>query len=86
MQFMRRTLLAGAFKFDQYSTQVLPHAFLKQFQDYLLRVSSLVCIGYGCGDTHINQILRHWLEFSGDRQLVPFAINVEISLRRSPAA
>jgi len=69
MQFMRRTLLAGAFKFDQYSTQVLPHAFLKQFQDYLLRVSRLVCIGYGCGDAHINQILRHWLEFSGDRQL-----------------
>jgi hypothetical protein len=29
----------------------------------------LVCIGYGCGDAHINQILRHWLEFSGDRQL-----------------
>jgi len=54
MQFMRRTLLAGAFKFDQYSTQVLPHAFLKQFQDYLLRVSRLVCIGYGCGDAHIN--------------------------------
>jgi hypothetical protein len=69
MQFMRRTLLAGAFKFDQYSTQVLPHAFLKQFQDYLLRVSHLVCIGYGCADAHINQILRHWQEFSDDRQL-----------------
>jgi hypothetical protein len=69
MQFMRRTLLAGAFKFDQYSTQVLPPAFLKQFQDYLLRVSRLVCIGYGCGDAHTNQILRQWLEFSGARQL-----------------
>jgi hypothetical protein len=69
MQFMRRTLLAGAFKFDQQSTQVLPQAFLKQFQDYLLQVTRLICIGYGCGDAHINQALRHWLEFSGTRQL-----------------
>ncbi len=69
MQFMRRTILAGAFKFDQQSTQTLPHAFLKQFENYLLRVSRLICIGYGCGDSHINQILRNWLEFSGNRQL-----------------
>jgi hypothetical protein len=52
MQFLRKTLLAGAFKFDQRSTQVLPPAFLKQFKDYLLRISRLICIGYGCGDTH----------------------------------
>jgi hypothetical protein len=78
MQFMRRTILAGAFKFDQLSTQVLPHAFLKQFEDYLLRVSRLVCIGYGCGDVHINRILRHWLEFSGDRQLELVAPGIEI--------
>jgi hypothetical protein len=69
MQFLRKTLLAGAFKFDQRSTQVLPPAFLKQFKDYLLRVSRLICIGYGCGDAHVNQILREWLEFTGDRQL-----------------
>jgi hypothetical protein len=69
MQFLRRTLLAGAFKFEEHSTQVLPHAILKQFQACLLRVSRLVCIGYGCGDSHINQVLRDWLEFSGNRQL-----------------
>jgi hypothetical protein len=69
MQFLRKTLLAGAFKFNQRSTQVLPPAFLKQFKDYLLRVSRLICIGYGCGDLHINQILREWLEFTGDRHV-----------------
>jgi hypothetical protein len=69
MQFLRKTILSGAFKFDRRSTQVLPPAFLKQFRNYLLYVSHLICIGYGCGDAHINQILREWLEFTGDRKL-----------------
>ncbi len=69
MQFMRRTLLAGAFKFDQRSPQVLPHAFLEQFRGNLNHVSRLVCIGYGYGDAHINAILRQWLEFSGSRRI-----------------
>jgi hypothetical protein len=29
----------------------------------------LICIGYRCGGAHINQILREWLEFTGERQL-----------------
>jgi hypothetical protein len=69
MQFLRKTILAGAYKFDRRSTQVLPPSILNQFRICLNRVSHLVCIGYGCGDTHINQILREWLEFSGDRKL-----------------
>ncbi len=69
MQFLRRTILAGAFKFDQQSTQVLPPAFLKQFKDYLLQVSHLVCLGYGFGDVHINKSLRQWLEFTGTRRI-----------------
>jgi hypothetical protein len=69
MQFLRRTILSGAFKFDRRSTQVLPPSILNQFRTCLLRVSHLICIGYGCGDVHINQILREWLEFSGDRKL-----------------
>jgi hypothetical protein len=71
MQFLRRTLLAGAFKFDQRSTPVLPPAFLKRLRNYLLPVSHLICIGYGCGDVHINQVLREWREFIGDRKLEP---------------
>jgi len=69
MQFMRRTLLAGAFKFDQRSPQVLPHAFLDQFRANLNRVSRLICVGYGYGDAHINAILRQWLEFGSDRRI-----------------
>lgn len=69
MQFLRRTILSGAFKFDRRSTQVLPPSILNQFRNYLLHVSHLICIGYGCGDAHINQILREWLEFSGERKL-----------------
>ncbi|MBO4228396.1 hypothetical protein [Bradyrhizobium neotropicale] len=69
MQFLGRTILSGAYKFDKRSTQVLPPAILNQFRTHLLRVSHLICIGDGCGDAHINQILREWLEFSGDRKL-----------------
>jgi hypothetical protein len=69
MQFLRKTILSGAYKFDRRKTQVLPPSILNQFRIFLNRVSRLVCIGYGCGDTHINQVLREWLEFSGDRKL-----------------
>jgi hypothetical protein len=69
MQFLRRSLLAGAFKFDRRSSQVLPMQFLDHFRSYINHVTSLVCIGYGFGDNHINQVIRGWLEFSGDRRL-----------------
>jgi hypothetical protein len=69
MQLLRRKILPGAYEFDKRSTQVLPPAILNQFRAHLLRVSHLICIGYGCGDAHINQILRDWLEFSGDHKL-----------------
>jgi hypothetical protein len=69
MQFLRRTLLAGAFKFDVYGSQVLPKSMLKHFKQNINFVSDLVCIGYGFGDYHINTILRGWLEFSADRHL-----------------
>ena len=70
MQFLRRSLLAGAFKFDSRSTQVLPRRLLEHFQSYINFVQSLVCIGYGFGDNHINRVIREWLEFSNDRRLV----------------
>ena len=69
MQFLRRTLLAGAFKFDAYGSQVLPKSMLKHFKQNINFVSDLICIGYGFGDYHINSILRGWLEFSADRHL-----------------
>lgn len=69
MQFLRRTLLAGAFKFDVRGSQVLPKSMLRHFRQNLNFVSTLVCIGYSFGDHHINAVLREWLEFTTERQL-----------------
>jgi hypothetical protein len=63
MQFLLRSLLAGAFKFDARGSQVLPKSMLKHFRQNLNFMSTLVCIGYGFGDLHINAVLREWLEF-----------------------
>ena len=69
MQFLRRSLLAGAFKFDARGTQVLPISMLKHFRDNLNFLTTLVCIGYSFSDIHINVILRDWLASSADRQI-----------------
>jgi hypothetical protein len=69
MQFLRRTLLAGAFKFDSRRRQVLPLRLLDYFRANINHVSTLICIGYGFGDAHINQVIREWLEFNASRKL-----------------
>ncbi len=69
LQFLRRSLLAGAFKFDPRVSQVLPKSMLKHLQANINFVSTLVCIGYSFGDIHINNVLRDWLELSGERKL-----------------
>ena len=69
LQFLRRSLLAGAFKFNPRRTQVLPKQLLQHFRSYVNYVSRLVCIGYAFSDEHINRIIREWLEFDRDRRL-----------------
>ena len=69
MRFLRRSLLAGAFKFDPRRTQVLPKQLLQHFRSYINSISRLVCIGYAFSDAHINGIIRGWLEFDHRRQL-----------------
>lgn len=69
MQFLRRSLLAGAFKFDSRHHQVLPHRMLEHFKTNLRYVTHLICIGYGFGDLHINAIVRDWLEVSANRSI-----------------
>lgn len=69
MQFLRRSPLAGAYKFRNRASQTLPKSLLKHFQQNLNFVSELVAIGYSFGDTHINEAIRSWLEFSADRRL-----------------
>jgi hypothetical protein len=67
MQFLRRSLLAGAFKFDKRFTQVIPELLLDQFRHKLNFVTRLICIGYGFADVHINDAISRWLEFSAER-------------------
>ncbi len=69
MQFLRRSLLAGAFKFDPHRQQVLPKSMLRHFKQNINFVTKLICIGYGFGDIHINSVLREWLELAADRRL-----------------
>jgi hypothetical protein len=69
MQFLRRSLLAGAYKFDNRLSQVLPSRILDHFRANINFVATLVCIGYGFGDLHINEIIRDWLEFDAERRL-----------------
>ena len=70
MQFLRRSLLAGAFKFDRRHDQVLPHQLLGHFRTHLNSVRTLICIGYSFGDDHVSRIVREWLELGRDRKLV----------------
>ena len=70
MQFLRRSLLAGAYKFDPHHSQVIPNELLSYFRADLNYLTTLICIGYGFGDRHINRVILEWLEFSGERQLI----------------
>lgn len=78
MQFLRRSLLAGAFKFDPRHTQVLPARLLEHFRSYINYIRTLVCVGYGFCDDHINTVVRKWLEFSQERRLVIVAPDASI--------
>jgi hypothetical protein len=77
MQFLRRSLLAGAYKFDARANQTLPKSLLKHFRQNMNFVTELVCIGYSFGDVHINLAIRDWLEFSADRRLEIVAPGIE---------
>ena len=69
MQFLRRSLLAGAYKFDPRHHQVVQNELLDYFRTDLNYLKTLVCVGYSFGDGHINRVIREWLEFDGERHL-----------------
>lgn len=69
MQFLRRSLLGGMFKFQGQQGQTVPEELLGYFESALNRLSALICIGYGFGDPHINQAIRAWLERTEERRL-----------------
>ncbi len=69
MQLLRRSVLAGAFKYDARSMHPLPRGLLDHFRTNINFVTNLVAIGYSFGDDHINKVVRDWLEFSAERRL-----------------
>jgi hypothetical protein len=69
VQFLRRTTLSGAFKYNPRKDQVLPKGFLGVFQTMINYVTNLISIGYGFEDIHVNEVVRRWLEMTPDRQL-----------------
>ena len=69
LQIMGRSLLAGAKKFDQPQRGRFPGLFLDAFKWHINSLTALVCVGYGFGDAHINDVIRQWLDFSADRKL-----------------
>lgn len=78
-QFLRRSILAGAQKFDRRFSQTLPQRLLDIFKGYVNHVKVLYVIGYSFGDAHVDLTLREWLEFSPARRLVvvdPFRTRV----------
>jgi hypothetical protein len=69
LQFLRHSIVTGAFKFDPKYRQTLPSRLLDSFQAYIRFVSDLVIIGYGFGDPHINLVIREWTEQNRDRRI-----------------
>ena len=77
MQFLRRSLLAGAHKYDRRGSQVIPWPLLRHFRSYINHLQVLICVGYSFGDSHINQVIREWLEFGQKRRVVVVGPEVE---------
>ena len=63
-------LLAGAYKFAWSGAQEVRHSPLGTFNFTINYVSTLLCVGYGFEDLHINAVVRSWLECSPERALV----------------
>lgn len=68
-QFLRRTLLSGAHKFTGRIEQIAPSEFLGLFKSCVNYADEIICIGYGFGDSHVDEVIRDWLSFSNDRKL-----------------
>ncbi|ENN6197122.1 hypothetical protein AB9W56_003528 [Vibrio vulnificus] len=65
IQFLRRSLLSGGYKFKDEVSQIAPTALLDYFKQSLNQISELTVIGYSFGDVHINDILGAWASKPG---------------------
>jgi hypothetical protein len=67
--FLRHSIVAGAFKFEERHPQTLPRQPFKAFECNIKFLTSLVTIGYSFGDNHINEIIRDWLQSDSSHSL-----------------
>ncbi|MDG4720030.1 MULTISPECIES: hypothetical protein [Thalassospira] len=70
LQFLRRSVLTGMHKFEDRASQSIPSEILPLFKRHLGYVDELFVIGYGFGDTHINQTFREWISKSSNKKLI----------------
>lgn len=78
LQFLRRSLLSGANKFQGRFDQIIPISLLKFFIQQLDLTSNLVVIGYSFGDNHINDAMKSWLKDNSKTMEIydPFRRNI----------
>lgn len=70
IQFLRKTPVAGTLKFDRQMTYNAPVEFIEFFERKLDDFDTLVVIGYGWGDAHINGPIEAWLARRSQAHLV----------------
>ncbi|PKR47727.1 SIR2 family protein [Thalassospira marina] len=71
IQFLRRSLITGGYKYQNRFEQVVPIQLLEIFRDKLMDVSELIIIGYSFGDIHINECVKEWMR-NGSRRIIIF--------------
>lgn len=77
LQFLRKSLLSGAYKFDQRNKQTAPIEYLELFRSNIKRIDELIVIGYSFSDFHIDSVIRDWLTFTSSRKMVIVNPNIE---------
>jgi hypothetical protein len=68
--FFDRSLITGALKFEENHNKIkASQIFFEEFKRKITNYESLLCIGYGFGDQHINNEILKWLTQDRDRKL-----------------
>lgn len=70
IQFLCKTPVAGTLKFDRQMTYNAPVEFIEFFERKLDDFETLVVIGYGWGDAHVNRPIEAWLARRPQARLV----------------
>ncbi len=70
IQFLRRSLLTGAHKFQYRFEQIAPIALFEIFKRKINSINELIVIGYSFGDSHINDVLNSWLSKSSNKVII----------------